>query len=86
MTSLVDPLPIVQLSTDIALPPLLSINDVTIDDNNKSIDQLSDPYRLSHLIYGNGRKAVLAQKYSYDTSDTRRNDYIIFSAYSSTFW
>ncbi len=66
MTSVVDTLPIVQLSTDVPLRPLLPKNDVTIDDNDKSIDQLSDRYEQSRLIHGNGRRAVLVQKDSYE--------------------
>ncbi len=59
MTTVVDTLPIVQLSTDIVLQPLLPKNDVTIDDNDKSIDQLSDRYRQSQVIRGDGRRSIL---------------------------
>ncbi len=59
MTSLVDTLPIVQLSTSIPLRQLLPKNDVTIDDNDKSIDQLSDRYGQSQVIHGDGRRSVL---------------------------
>jgi hypothetical protein len=59
MISLVDTLPIVQLSTSIPLRQLLPKNDVTINDNDKSIDQLSDRYGQSQVIHGDGRRAVL---------------------------
>jgi hypothetical protein len=59
MTSLVDTLPIVQLSASIPLQQLLPNIDVRIDDNDKSIDQLSDRYRQSQVIRGDGRRSVL---------------------------
>ncbi|CAF1113103.1 unnamed protein product [Rotaria sordida] len=51
MTSCVDMLSIVQLSTDIELLQSLPKNNVTIDDNDKSIDQFSDRYKQSRLIH-----------------------------------
>jgi hypothetical protein len=59
MTSLVDTLPIVPLSTNIPQHQLLPKTDVTIE---------MDQYRQSCLMHGKGRKAVLVQKDSDDTS------------------
>ncbi|CAF4380450.1 unnamed protein product, partial [Rotaria sordida] len=53
MSSLIDILPTVHLSF-VNLPSLiLPKSDATIDDNETLIDQLSDQYEESRLIYGN---------------------------------
>jgi len=54
--SMVDILPIVQLPTVILPQKFLPESDVSVDDNNTSIDQLSDRYEESRLIQGNGRR------------------------------
>jgi hypothetical protein len=56
MTTLIDTLSTVY-SSRVNLPlVLLPETDVIIDDNEKSIDQLSDQSEQSHVIYGNGRR------------------------------
>jgi hypothetical protein len=56
MMSMVDILPIVQLPTVILPQNFLPKSDVSVDDNNTSIDQFSDRYEESRLIQGNGRR------------------------------
>ncbi|CAF1332924.1 unnamed protein product [Rotaria sp. Silwood1] len=53
MTTLVDRLPIVQLLTVILPRASLPQSDEIIDDNDNSVDQLSDRYEQSRLIHGN---------------------------------
>ncbi|CAF3987320.1 unnamed protein product [Rotaria sp. Silwood1] len=55
MTTLVDRLPIVQLLTVILPRASLPQSDEIIDDNDNSVDQLSDRYEQSRLIHGNDR-------------------------------
>ncbi|CAF0969361.1 unnamed protein product [Rotaria sordida] len=59
MSSLIDILPTVHLSL-VNLPSLiLPKSDATIDDNETLIDQLSDQYEESRLIYGNVQNGAL---------------------------
>ncbi|CAF4740129.1 unnamed protein product, partial [Rotaria sp. Silwood2] len=53
MTTLVDKLSFVQLSTVILSRELLTKNDEIIDDNDNSANHLSDQYEQSHLVSGN---------------------------------
>ncbi|CAF3457967.1 unnamed protein product [Rotaria sp. Silwood2] len=53
MTTLVDKLSTVQLSTAILPRETCTKNDEVIDDNDISVNQLSDQYKQFHLISGN---------------------------------
>ncbi|CAF3978944.1 unnamed protein product [Rotaria sordida] len=69
MTSLVDRLPIVQQLSTVILPrESLPKNDEIIDDNDNSVNQLSDRYEESRLIHGN----ELLEKFVHQIEQVRR--------------
>jgi hypothetical protein len=56
MTSLVDTLPSVHLSTFILPRKLSPKSDVILEDNNQLVDQLSEQYEQSRLFHSNGMR------------------------------
>ena len=87
MTTLFDTLPIVFLSKDISIRRFLPHNEITIVDNDKSIDELFDRYKQYGSNHDNGgMNYILVQNISFGTSVTKRNTLTFFPVYFSTLW